>query len=460
MADIPTVLQKITENRRSHVPGIAERIQGMPEPVVSTRSLYRALQGRNRFIMECKSASPSLGMIRAEYHPGEIARVYSRYASAISVLCEPDYFGGDYDHLATVAASTHLPVLCKDFIIAPEQVRAARLFGADAILLMLSLLSDEEYQHLAAVAGEYHMDILTEVIDEEEMARAKQLGAKIIGINHRNLHDLSIDLSRSALLAPLAPSDAVIIAESGIRDHATVNAVSPHVNGFLVGSQLTGQPDIDLACRRLVFGENKVCGLTSPRAAQLARANGAVFGGFIFEPSSPRNVSRETSESIMSAEPDLTYVAVTRRTDNFEDLAIPGIAIVQIHAPLQESIEAELKLIDAATAALPGCTLWRAISMTDPRGPEFAIALADHVERLVLDAGDGGTGTSFDWSTIPESVLSKSLLAGGINPNNAADALSVGCLGLDVNSGVEYPNSVDKDAVKLAAIFQTIRTGR
>ena len=460
MAEIPTILQGIVENRRSNVPRIAERIDGMPTPKPSVRSLYSALHGANKFVMECKSASPSLGLIRADYHPGDIARVYSRYAAAISVLCEPDRFGGDYDHLATVAASTHLPVLCKDFIIAPEQVRAARLFGADAILLMLSILSDEEYRELAALAGEYNLDILTEVIDESEMERATRLGAQIIGINHRNLHDLSIDLSRSALLSPLAPPNAVVIAESGIRDHATVRAISKHVHGFLVGSQLTGQPDIDRACRSLVFGDNKVCGLTTPRAAQLARAHGAVYGGLIFESESPRNVSRETSQEIMAAEPALTYVAVTRRTRGFAELDVPGIEVIQVHAPLQPTLADERSLIDAARTAHPDKQIWRAISMTNPDGPKFSAQLVDHVDMLVLDAQEGGSGTSFDWSTIPDHIRERSLLAGGIGPNNAAEALAVGCRGLDLNSGVEYAHSNDKDATKVAAVFSTIRKDR
>ncbi|MBA4505270.1 bifunctional indole-3-glycerol phosphate synthase/phosphoribosylanthranilate isomerase, partial [Corynebacterium sanguinis] len=132
------------------------------------------------------------GMIREHYEPGEIASTYSRYAAGISVLCEPDKFGGDYDHLATVASITHLPVLCKDFIVDEIQIYAARYFGADAVLLMLSVLDDAQYRHLSDLAARLGLDVLTEVIDEEEAERAGRLGAKIFGINHRNLHDLSI----------------------------------------------------------------------------------------------------------------------------------------------------------------------------------------------------------------------------------------------------------------------------
>ena len=256
---VPTVLEGIVNARRGHLDGIRRRIahvevESLPR---SSRSLYDSLnQGRGgaRFIMECKSASPSLGLIRGDYHPGDIARLYSRYAAGISVLCEPERFGGDYDHLQTVSLSTHLPVLCKDFIIDSVQIHAARYFGADAILLMLSILDDDTYRTLAAEAERFGLDVLTEAIDEEEVRRALALGARIIGCNNRNLHDLSIDLNRTRELAPLIPEDVVYISESGIRTHADVVELSEYVNGFLVGSQLTGSPDIDAAIRELVYG--------------------------------------------------------------------------------------------------------------------------------------------------------------------------------------------------------------
>ncbi|QGU05850.1 bifunctional indole-3-glycerol-phosphate synthase TrpC/phosphoribosylanthranilate isomerase TrpF [Corynebacterium comes] len=467
--NLPTVLEGIVEGRRGHLEEIRARIAHVDLSTLtkSTRSLHENLRadgrGGNRFIMECKSASPSLGMIREHYEPGAIAHVYSRYASGISVLCEPDRFGGDYDHLATVASSTHLPVLCKDFIIDEIQIHAARYFGADAILLMLSVLSDEEYTELADVAARYGLDILTEVIDEEEVERALHLGAKIFGINHRNLHDLSIDLERSARLAALLPEDAVVVSESGIRNSETVRQLGGHSNGFLVGSQLTSQPDVDLAARELVYGPNKVCGLTSPTAAQAAAAAGAVYGGLIFDEPSRRNVSRETAEQIIASEGGLKYVAVSRRTSDYRTLCLDGVVAVQIHAPYQGSVDAELELVRAVRAEVPeGVEIWRAVSMTSADG-EWAKAIVGDVDKLVLDSGEGGTGTTFDWTSIPAEVKQHSLLAGGLSPTNLSDALTVGCLGLDLNSGVEYPVGAGewagrKDAGALRHAFATIRS--
>lgn len=454
---LPTVLEGIVAKRRTHLPAIRERVahvdlEGLPR---SERSFFDALNGTNRFIMECKSASPSLGLIRDHYEPGAIARVYSRFASAISVLCEPERFGGDYDHLQTVALSTHLPVLCKDFIIDPIQVYAARYFGADAILLMMSIVDDETYSELKQLADSLGLDVLTEAITEEEVARAAAFGVDVIGINNRNLHDLTIDLDRTAQLAPHIPGGKVIVSESGIRDNHTVRQLGAHANAFLVGSQLTGTPDIDRACRELVFGTNKVCGLTTWSAAQAARAAGAVYGGLIFEEASPRTVSRETAQDIIAHEPDLSYVAVSRRTTGWDELAFEGIDALQIHAPYQGSTEAELDLIASVRAVAGERQVWRAIDMTAPHGPSLAIALADAADMLILDSGPGGTGTSFDWSTVPAAVKDKALLAGGLNLSNLTDALRVGTLGLDLNSGVE--NNGRKDTGLIARTFDTIR---
>lgn len=473
---LPTVLENIVEGRRGHLAEIRARISHVDpaELPKSERSLYDSLgggqdnggRGLNRFIMECKSSSPSLGMIREHYEPGAIAAIYSRYAAGISVLCEPDRFGGDYDHLATVAATSHVPVLCKDFIVDPVQIHAARYYGADAILLMLSVLDDAGYTELAAEAARFNLDILTEVIDEEEVERAINLGAKIIGVNHRNLHDLSIDLGRSGRLAELIPGDAVLVSESGIRDNQTVRRLGGHSNGFLVGSQLTSQPDIDAAARELVYGSNKVCGLRTASAAQSAKASGAVYGGLIFEDASPRNVSRETAEKIIAAESGLKYVAVSRRESGWADLIHPGITAVQIQAPLRETTAEELELISAVRAEVgENIEIWRAISMGKSQGPAIASALvsAGAVDRLVLDSGEGGSGTSFDWAEIPAEVRDHALLAGGIGLANLEDALAVGCAGVDLNSGLEYSAgagewSGHKDSGAIRRAFATIRT--
>lgn len=441
------VLDQIVAERRTHLAGIATLVDGKPlRP--STRSLEENLARTGpQFIMECKAASPSLGEIRADYRPRELAEIYSRYAAGISVLCEPTWFKGSYSHLAAVAATTHLPVLCKDFIVDEVQIRAARYFGADAVLLMLSVLSDEEYLRLAAFAKELNLDVLTEVVSEEEARRANALGARIVGINHRDLSDLSIDLTRSARLAPLLDAE-LVIGESGIRSQATVQQMG-FLDGFLVGSHLSGSEDAEQAVRELVYGENKVCGLTRLEDAQASYAVGAIYGGLILTPESPRHVSRETIDKIMTAEPGLKYVAVTRTLD----IDPTGFTAIQLHSE-NGTVEEERKLI--AQARQLGVEVWRAIDMSAPGGPDLAVALAEHADKLVLDTGRGGTGERFDWSRIPENVKNKALLAGGLNPGNLKEALAVETNGLDLNSGFEFdPGIKDADALRMA--FTTIK---
>lgn len=281
------------------------------------------------------------------------------------------------------------------------------------------------------------------------------------------MHDLSIDLSRSSQLEALVPENAVLVSESGIRTNETVRQLAGHSDAFLVGSQLTGHNDVDSAARSLVFGTNKVCGLTTASAAHAARAAGATHGGLIFEDSSPRNVSRETAEKIIAAEPPLHYVAVSRRTQDWTEILLPGIKTLQIHAPYQGSIAGEKELLNKARLELhkagrEDVAIWRAVSMTAPEGPETAMALMDDVDMALLDAGTGGTGTSFHWEEIPQGVLPKAILAGGLNPDNLPEALARGCAGLDLNSGVEYPTDAGtwaglKDSGALLRAFSTIR---
>lgn len=483
-----SVLDHIVQARRQHLPGIAALLEGVEDHDlgVSTRSLYQALGGGQRgcghFIMECKSASPSLGKIRDPFAPAAIATVYNRYASAISVLCEPQFFGGSYDHLATVAASTHLPVLCKDFIIDPVQVRAARYFGADAILLMLSVLDDDQYRQLAALAAALGLDVLTEVSTESELRRARELGARIVGINNRNLRDLSIDTDRTRQYAPALPEDVVVVSESGIKTNRDVTSLGPLVSGFLVGSALMGQADLDGACRQLVFGNVKVCGLRTPAQAQLAAACGASFGGVILAPTSPRRVNAEQALEIIGAAPTLAWVAVVTTTapDEIARQVLPllgTLAAVQIHAPalcaedgafdLQkqlrwiEQVRRKLGSGEPSNTVAPRQTpqIWLGLSAQRTTDREAAAALCQQV-RIVLDSGSGGTGTTFDWDGIPASARPHILLAGGIGPDNVQAARAQGTWGLDLNSRLEFTHDQHKDAHRVRAVFQNLRDHR
>ena len=218
----------------------AEALPAVTEAhMLAARSFRAALeQPGRRFILEVKSASPSLGLIRSDVDLEAVARAYSRHADAVSVLTEPTAFGGSFERLRDMRALTTLPILAKDVTVDERQILAARTAGADAVLLMLSVLEPEACAKLAAFAKSLGLDVLTEASGEAEVREAVAMGADIIGVNHRNLRDLSIDLERSARLAPLVPEDRILVAESGMRSHADVERVARAARVFLVGSVL------------------------------------------------------------------------------------------------------------------------------------------------------------------------------------------------------------------------------
>ncbi|WMY76375.1 bifunctional indole-3-glycerol-phosphate synthase TrpC/phosphoribosylanthranilate isomerase TrpF [Buttiauxella selenatireducens] len=448
-----TVLKKIVDDKAIWVEA---RKQQQPlasfqnNIVPATRNFYHALQGaRTAFILECKKASPSKGVIRDDFDPARIAGVYKHYASAISVLTDEKYFQGSFDFLPIVSDIVTQPVLCKDFIIDAYQILLARFYQADACLLMLSVLNDEQYCQLAAVAHSLNMGVLTEVSNEEELERAIALKAKVVGINNRDLRDLSIDLNRTRQLAPRLGHGVTVISESGISNYGQIRELSHFANGFLIGSALMSEDDLNAAVRRVMLGSNKVCGLTRPQDARAAFEAGAIYGGLIFVPASPRFISDETAASVIEAAA-LKYVGVFRDTaidEVVQKAALFSLSAVQLHG------EENQAYIDALRAALTAnVQIWKALSVKE----SLPARDLNHVDKYLFDNGQGGSGQRFDWSLLAGQNLENVILAGGLGADNCVDAAKTGCAGLDFNSGVESAPGI-KDANKLAAVFQTLR---
>jgi len=256
-----TVLDSIVQARRERIDELRARFGHLRAEDLerSQRSFAAALrtrsgQGRSpqpALIMECKAASPSRGTIRSDYDPASLATQYAPYAAAVSVLTEPDRFNGSFDDLAAVREVVDVPVLCKDFIVDEVQVLAARSLGADAVLLMLSVVPDDVYRELAELAHSLGMEVLTEVSTPQEMHRASALGAEVIGINNRDLRTLQTDLARTEEMAPLAPAGVVLVGESGVGAAEDVRRLSGLVDALLVGSSLSGAPEPAEAARQL-----------------------------------------------------------------------------------------------------------------------------------------------------------------------------------------------------------------
>ncbi|WP_437572078.1 bifunctional indole-3-glycerol-phosphate synthase TrpC/phosphoribosylanthranilate isomerase TrpF [Sorangium sp. So ce542] len=486
MAEQGNVLGRIVERKRADV---AERERRTPLASLranappTSRSLRRALSAPGaRFILECKKASPSEGVIRPDFDPHAVAAAYYGVADAVSVLTDEPFFQGSFEILQAVRAVLDVPILCKDFVVSPYQVVEARANGADAILLMLSVLDDATALLCLGAAEALGMDCLVEVHDEAELDRALALPAPVIGINNRDLKTLKVDLAVSERLAPRVPRDRIVIAESGVESRAHVERLAPSVDGFLVGTSLMRSPDIADAARALVNGRVKVCGLTRPGDAREVERLGARFGGLVFAEASPRRVTREQAEIAIATAAGLHFVGVflNQPADFVADTARAlGLRAVQLHG------DEDAAYVEGLRRALPeGCEVWKAVPMApagaagaaggpgaagegaaDQPGAGGASGAGAEVERLadrlVFDTrtaeARGGTGRTFAWSALEgHPARGRSLLAGGLNPDNIAAARRVGTWALDVSSGVERAPG-EKCAELLARLFDAAR---
>ena len=260
MAD---VLAEICARKREHV---ARRKAACPEaalrPLAAAGPVrpfaaalrQRLAQGRYGLIAEIKKASPSRGLIRADFDPASLARAYEAGGAAcLSVLTDTPYFQGEDDDLRAARAACQLPVLRKDFILDPYQIVESRAIGADCILLILAVLDDGMARDLAAAASDLRLDVLVEVHDRAELDRALRLDAPMIGINNRDLKTLQVDLHTTEELAPAIPADRLIVGESGIHDPADLDRLAAAgARCFLVGESLMRAGDVAAATRRLL----------------------------------------------------------------------------------------------------------------------------------------------------------------------------------------------------------------
>lgn len=257
------VLARICADKRDYVAAakssepIAElerRARKAEPPRGFLAALERAAADGYGLIAEIKKASPSRGLIRADFDPAALARAYEQGgATCLSVLTDEPYFQGRNEHLGAARAAVRLPVLRKDFILDPWQVVEARAIGADCILLIMAALEDEEAREIAAEAKRWGMDVLVEVHDRAELDRALRLDVRLLGINNRNLKTLAVELATTEVLASAVPKDRVLVSESGLYtpDHLDRMARAG-ARCFLVGESLMKQPDVAAATRALL----------------------------------------------------------------------------------------------------------------------------------------------------------------------------------------------------------------
>jgi indole-3-glycerol phosphate synthase len=257
------ILDQIVENsrreldaRKKEIP--LEKIKQMALAKPHPLDLVEALRGdRIRIIAEIKKASPSRGVIREDFNPIDIALTYARnQVAAISVLTENKFFQGSLDYLSDIdraLGKTRPPLLRKDFIFDPYQVYESRAYGADAILLIVAILTFEQLKKLLDLSHQLQMKCLVEVHNEDEVKIADNSRAAIIGINNRDLKTFHVDINTTARLRSLIPADRLVVSESGIKDRSDMEKLqSWGINAALVGETLMASANIDLEMRELL----------------------------------------------------------------------------------------------------------------------------------------------------------------------------------------------------------------
>lgn len=258
-----TILDRILDTKRAEVARrkattslaeLADRAGRQTPPRGFAAALTAKASTGHAIIAEIKKASPSKGLIRANFDPASHAAAYAAGGAAcLSVLTDADYFQGHENYLIEARTACPLPVIRKDFMVDPWQALESRSIGADAILLIMAALDDAQAAEIEDAALGLGMDVLVEVHDAEEFARALTLRSRLIGVNNRNLKDFTVDVARTYEIAELAGPDVMLVAESGLSTRADLDAMAERgIHRFLIGEALMRQADIAAATRSLV----------------------------------------------------------------------------------------------------------------------------------------------------------------------------------------------------------------
>jgi len=254
------ILDRIVEDKKVELDGVKTRtpladIKAMAADAVPARDFAGPLVDARKvsIIAEVKKASPSKGLIRADFHPVDIARTYEQNgASAISVLTESKYFQGDLSFLREISRNVTLPLLRKDFIFDTYQIYEARANGADAILLIAAILDAKKMQDMYLLAKDLGLEVLAEAHDEKELETALDAGCKVIGINNRNLGTFEVDIETTARLIKFIPYDRIIVSESGISTRQDIDRIkSAGADAALIGEAIMREDDYAAKLREL-----------------------------------------------------------------------------------------------------------------------------------------------------------------------------------------------------------------
>ena len=483
-------------------------------PITKDFLFEQALQELDfNFICEVKKASPSKGIIAEDFPYLEIAKEYEMAgAAAISVLTEPDFFLGSPQYLQEIAEAVHIPVLRKDFIIDEYQIYEAKLWGASAILLIAAILNDETMACFHKLADSLGLSCLVEAHDETEVLRAVNIGARIIGVNNRNLKDFTVDVNNSIRLRKLVDDSVIFVSESGLDTAADIQRLRDNkIHAALMGEsfmrtndkvaklaelygpirskcyihnnterdrlgtedtsniEVPSAPTVDEATQSSYEVKVKFCGISQEDTVPVLLETQPDYVGFIFAPSK-RQVTVEQAKSITRSLQDSVHTTsgnkCCSRVGVFVNETIPTIveitkavplSVVQLHGDETvtyiETLRSQLR-----EEQLESIEIWKAIQV---QGKEDILPWKQApIDGLVVDAYSkeerGGTGKTIDWSLL-DDVQVPYYLAGGIGLHNVARAIRrLQPYGLDMSSSLE--TNGQKDVKKIKSMAQIIKT--
>ncbi len=420
-------------------------------------------------IGEIKLASPSEGDLGRSSSLRPLVEAYVRGgAAAISVVTEPFYFKGDLAYLREVSRLSPLPVLRKDFIVDPIELIESKANGADAVLLIASVLNGDLLRDLINMARELDLETLVEVHTKEELFWAMEAGARVIGINNRDLRSLNVDLSISHQIADSVPEDVILVSESGIKEARDIlDLKKSGIYAFLIGTALMRSPDPEKTLFSLMdpFSKMlrskgpfvKICGITNFYDALECIRHGAEFLGFVFS-RGPRKISLAELEKINQQVPEeVPKIAVIHRSQlrDWRSFVSLGISGLQVHKDGIDDVSSFLADLINMGWQRPLIIPSIPCAKGNEPLPPVVKELGRHFSILHGDSGyGGGTGILGDWDKakaitqlIPSSKL---MLAGGLGPHNVGEAIRhVSPWAVDVSSGVESAwGKKDKDKVK------------
>ena len=438
------------------------------------------------FICEVKKASPSKGIIAEHFPYLDIAKEYEvAGAAAISVLTEPDFFKGDKKYLQEIASTVKIPVLRKDFIIDEYQIYQAKLWGASAILLICACLDVPTLTKFRELADSLGLSSLVEAHDEHEVQMAIDCGARIIGVNNRNLKDFTVDVQNSVRLRNLVEDDVIFVSESGLETPEDIQVLRDNNIGVaLMGETFMRSPD-KVEKLAYLYGPTyytpkvKMCGISKVETIPAIVDAKPYYMGLVFAPSK-RQVTVEQAKTLVeelykqnvvgnNSEAEQTEPVTSLDTASSETIKTVGVFVnetienllkiaeevkldvIQLHGDEDESFIQILK-------EQSNVEVWKAVQVRSAADAEKWIDSS--ADMLLFDAYHkderGGTGEVFDWSSLDEFER-PFMLAGGIDSTNVARAIrTVRPYGLDISSGIET-NGV-KDDEKIKAFTNIVRT--